>query len=255
MIYIQRSAGYAKRRAINSSQIREICQFVKNINKEIIIMVDNCYGEFVEETEPIEEGADIVAGSLIKNFGGSLAPCGGYISGKEEYVIRASYRLTAPGICQRVGATMDFNRTILQGIFFAPQIVRESLKGAVLTASLLNELNIETFPSADEKRADIIQGLVLNSSVAQEKFARGIQKASCIDSKAYPISSPQPGYSDNIIMAGGTFIQGSSIEFSADGPQRPPYYMFVQGGTTLVQNKIGILFALQELLNAGFLKI
>lgn len=254
MIYLQRSGGYSLRKAITIDEIKEAVNFIKNIKGDIIIMVDNCYGEFTETMEPIEAGADIIAGSLIKNFGGTLAPCGGYIAGREELVKRAAQNFTAPGIEDKVGSTLDFNRTILHGIFLAPQVVREALKGASLAGSFFESLGLETMPGFCDKRSDIIQGVVLNNPEAQAAFCRGVQKASPVDSSAYPKPARQPGYKDLILMAGGTFISGSSIEFSCDGPLRPPHAVFIQGGTSIYHIKLGLLLALQELINENLFK-
>lgn len=247
MVCIQRSRGYSWRPSISIKQIKKAINFIKSINPNIICFVDNCYGEFVELLEPSDVGADLVAGSLIKNPGGGIAPRGGYVVGKEELVNLVSCRLTAPGIAGEVGSSLDFNRLAYQGLFFAPLIVQQALKGAIFAAQLLSDLGYSVSPQGDEKRTDIIQGIKLESPEKMRLFCKGIQKASPIDAHVRPEESFLPGYKDPIIMAGGTFIQGSSIELSADGPIREPYIIYLQGGLSLPHILIGLASALKEM--------
>jgi cystathionine beta-lyase family protein involved in aluminum resistance len=249
MVLIQRSRGYDWRSAIDISQIHEVCKLIKNINKDIVILVDNCYGEFVEEKEPIEAGADMAAGSLIKNPGGGIAPTGGYVVGQEKLVEMAANRLTAPGIGSEVGASLDFNRWFLHGVFFAPHIVIEALKGAVFTSALFEKIGFEVSPEFNEHRSDIIQGIKFNCEKKMIAFCRGLQKGSPLDGHVIPEPVIMPGYSDKVIMAGGTFISGSTIELSADGPLREPYAIYMQGGLSKEYIKLGILSAASECLN------
>ncbi len=230
MICIQRSRGYSLRTSISIDKLEQISSFIKNISPDCIVFVDNCYGEFVENSEPLEAGADIIAGSLIKNPGGGLAIRGGYICGKESLVTLASHRLTAPGIHQDVSSALDFNRTVYQGLFMAPLIVEQAIKGAVFTSALFENLGFSVLPSSKDHRTDIVQAIVLNSPELLEIFCRGIQSGSPLDSYVRPAYGQLPGYADPVIMAGGTFIQGSSIELSADGPMREPYVAYMQGG-------------------------
>lgn len=247
MICIQRSRGYNWRPSLNIDQIKEVIKYVKDINPNLICFVDNCYGEFVEELEPIEVGADLVAGSLIKNPGGAIAPRGGYVVGKSELVENASLRLTAPGISGDVGSALDFNRLAYQGLFMAPLIVEQSLKGAIFAAELLTMLGYTVSPKAEEKRTDIIQAIKLGDPEKMRLFASGIQKASPLDSHFTPTESHLPGYEDPVIMAGGTFIQGSSIELSFDGPLRPPYIAYLQGGLSVSHIIIGVISAIMNM--------
>lgn len=233
MVCIQRSRGYASRKSVTIEEIREIAAFVKTISPDTVIFVDNCYGEFVETQEPLEAGADVIAGSLIKNPGGGLAIRGGYIAGKEELVTRSAYRLTAPGIHQDVGSALDFNRTAFQGLFMAPLTVEQSLKGAIFAAALFSSLGFSTSPASNEKRTDIVQRIVLEDPSLLEGFCRAIQASCPLDAFVRPTPSQLPGYADPVIMAGGTFIQGSSIELSVDGPMRPPFAAYLQGGLSL----------------------
>ncbi|MGI6227226.1 MAG: aminotransferase class I/II-fold pyridoxal phosphate-dependent enzyme [Peptococcales bacterium] len=247
MVCIQRSRGYSWRPSVNVMQIKKAIEFVKAINPEIICFVDNCYGEFVETIEPNEVGADLVAGSLIKNPGGGIAPRGGYVAGKENLVNLASARLTAPGIAGEVGSSLDFNRLVYQGLFMAPLIVQQALKGAIFAAQLLGDLGYCVSPEAKEPRTDIIQGIKLESPEKMRLFCKGLQKASPIDAHVNPEESFLPGYQDAVIMAGGTFIQGSSIELSADGPIREPYIIYLQGGLSLSHILIGLASAIKEM--------
>lgn len=247
MIYIQRSRGYAWRPSINVGQIKEIIDLVRSVNPNVVVFVDNCYGELVEKLEPTEVGADLVAGSLIKNLGGSLAPTGGYVVGRADLVDAAANRWTAPGIGDAVGATFNFNAAFLQGLYMAPKTVSEAIKGAVFASALLNKLGFQTSPAATEHRTDLIQAVKLNSPEAMIAFCRGLQKASPIDGHVRPEPGDMPGYEDQVIMAGGTFTQGATMEMSADGPIRPPYIIYFQGGVSYEYIKIGLLSAISEM--------
>lgn len=246
---IQRSRGYAWRPSYTIEDLTSVIAYIKNIKPEIIVFVDNCYGEMVESQEPIEAGADIIAGSLIKNMGGGLAPTGGYLAGKHEYVEQAANRLTAPGIGAEVGASLNVNRLMYQGLFMAPHIVSEALKGAIFTSALFEELGFEVSPRHNEKRADIIQSINLKQGELMVAFCRGLQKRSPVDAHVIPEPSLMPGYNDPVVMAGGTFIQGSSIELSADGPLREPYAIYLQGGLSKEYIKLAVLAAAQECIN------
>lgn len=248
MIYIQRSKGYFRRRAITIADIDAIVDFVKNIDKDAIVMIDNCYGEFMEIEEPTDVGADIIAGSLIKNPGGGFAVGGGYISGKQEYIDLIANRMTAPGIGKECGLTFGTTRTILQGLFIAPMIVANAKKGAIFCARLFEEMGYETFPNYTDKRSDIIQSVALNSPDEIIAFCRGIQKAAPVDSFVSPEPWAMPGYDSEVIMAAGAFIQGSSIELSADAPIREPYTVYFQGGLTYEHSKLGAILALNEIM-------
>jgi cystathionine beta-lyase family protein involved in aluminum resistance len=248
MIGIQRSKGYADRPSFTVEEIREMVTFVKSIKKDVVVFVDNCYGEFVEQTEPIEAGADLIAGSLIKNPGGGLAKTGGYIAGNEELVNKISFRLTSPGIGREAGASLYSLQEMYQGFFLAPHVTAQALKGAVFTAAFLEEMGMETRPKWDAKRTDLIQSVFFGDSDRMITFCQAIQKASPINSYAIPYPDYMPGYADDVIMAAGTFIQGASIELTADGPIRPPYIAFVQGGLTFEHVKIAVLTAVDELL-------
>jgi cystathionine beta-lyase family protein involved in aluminum resistance len=255
MIGIQRSKGYADRPSFSVNEIKEMIQLVKGIKKDVIVFVDNCYGEFVEQVEPIEAGADIIAGSLIKNPGGGLAKTGGYIAGKEWLINRISFRLTSPGIGREAGASLYSLQEMYQGFFLAPHVTAQALKGAVFTAAFLEELGMHTKPAWNVKRTDLIQSVIFNDRERMIKFCQAIQKASPINSFAVPYPDYMPGYEDDVIMAAGTFIQGASIELTADGPIRPPYIAFVQGGLTYEHVKIAVLSAVDELLNHGLITI
>lgn len=246
MVIFQRSKGYEWRPSFNLQQMGETIQEVKKHFPQIICMVDNCYGEFVEEQEPLEVGADLVAGSLIKNPGGGLALSGGYLAGKEELVNQAALRLTAPGIDLAVGASLNFNRPAFQGLFLAPLIVGEALQGAVLAANFFARCGFPVLPRFDQPRTDIIQAICLGSRALMLAFCQGLQKACPLEAYVRPEPARLPGYADEVIMAGGTFIQGSSIELSADGPLRPPYNIYLQGGLSLGHIKAGILLAATE---------
>jgi len=245
MVLIQRSRGYSWRPALKIREIKKAIEAVKEINGNTIVMVDNCYGEFVETEEPIEAGADILAGSLIKNPGGGLAPSGGYIAGKKRYVQNAAYRLTAPGLGSKVGASLGNNRLMFQGLFLAPHIVSESLKGAVFCAAVMRRLGFETSPLPDETRSDIIQAIRFGNPESMIAFCQGIQKGSPVDAYVTPEPWDMPGYDSPVIMAAGAFIQGSSIELSADAPLKPPYIAYMQGGLVYEHVKLGVMIALK----------
>lgn len=251
LVFLQKSRGYAWRRSLTVDDIEEAVKFVKGIKKDVVVMVDNCYGEFVESKEPTEVGADIMAGSLIKNPGGGLVPAGGYIAGTKEAVERASYRMTAPGLGRELGASLGNNRLMFQGLFFAPHVVAESLKGAIFCASLMNILGFKVSPGPDEKRGDIIQAVELGNPEALIAFCQGIQKGSPVDSYVLPEPWEMPGYDCPVIMAAGAFIQGSSIELSADAPIKPPYTAFMQGGLVYEHVKLAVIIALQKMMENG----
>ncbi|NLK75934.1 MAG: hypothetical protein GX288_11695 [Clostridiales bacterium] len=252
---IQRSKGYANRKTLSVEQIGSLITFLKTLKPDIICMVDNCYGEFVEITEPSDVGADMCVGSLIKNPGGGLAPIGGYIVGKKECVENAAYRLTAPGLGKEVGATLGLNQTLFQGLFLAPQVVAGALKGAVYAANIYERLGFSVLPDGKEDRYDIIQAITLNSPEAVIAFCQGIQAAAPVDSFVTPEPWAMPGYTNEVIMAAGAFVQGSSIELSADAPIKPPYTVFFQGGLTWHHAKYGILMSLQKLYEKGLIRL
>ena len=253
LIEIQRSKGYLTRPTFSVAQIGELISFIKGIKPDVICMVDNCYGEFVETIEPSDVGADLVVGSLIKNPGGGLAPTGGYIAGKEQYVEQCAYRLTSPGLGREVGASLGVTRSFFQGLFMAPTVVASALKGAIFAASLYEPLGFPCVPPAGEERHDIIQAVALGSPERVVAFCRGIQAGSPVDSYVTPEPWAMPGYHSDVIMAAGAFYQGSSIELSADGPIEPPYAVYFQGGLTWAHAKFGILMSLQKLKDAGLL--
>ena len=255
MITIQRSKGYATRPTFSVSQIGELITFCKNIKPDVLVMVDNCYGEFVETIEPSDVGADMVVGSLIKNPGGGLAPIGGYICGTQECVNRCAYRLSAPGLGQEVGANLGLMPALFQGFFLAPTVVAGAEKGAIFAANLYEPLGFKCVPNATESRHDIIQAVELGSEEGMIAFCKGIQAAAPVDSFATPLPWDMPGYNDKVIMAAGAFVQGSSIELSADGPIRPPYAVYFQGGLTWCHAKLGILMSLQKMVDAGLVRI
>ena len=255
MVTIQRSKGYATRPSFSVKQIGELIAFVKSVKPDIIVMVDNCYGEFVETIEPSDVGADMVVGSLIKNPGGGLAPIGGYICGTQECVNRCAYRLSAPGLGQEVGANLGLMPALFQGFFLAPTVVAGAEKGAIFAANLYEPLGFKCVPNATESRHDIIQAVELGSEEGMIAFCKGIQAAAPVDSFATPLPWDMPGYNDKVIMAAGAFVQGSSIELSADGPIRPPYAVYFQGGLTWCHAKLGILMSLQKMVDAGLVRI
>ena len=255
LVTIQRSKGYATRPTFSVQQIGELISFIKSIRSDIICMVDNCYGEFVEMQEPSDVGADMVVGSLIKNPGGGLAPIGGYICGTQACVSRCAYRLSAPGLGQEVGANLGLMPQLYQGFFLSPTVVAGAEKGAIFAASLYEPLGFRCVPGAAESRHDIIQAVELGSEEAMVAFCRGIQAAAPVDSFATPMPWDMPGYDCKVIMAAGAFVQGSSIELSADGPIRPPYAVYFQGGLTWYHAKLGILMSLQKLCDAGLVQL
>ena len=255
VITIQRSKGYATRPTFSVTQIGKLIAFCKKIKPDVIVMVDNCYGEFVEAIEPSDVGADMTVGSLIKNPGGGLAPIGGYICGTKTCIDRCAYRLSAPGLGQEVGANLGLMPSLYQGFFLAPTVVASAEKGAIFAANLYEPLGFRCVPDATEDRHDIIQAVELGSEAGMVAFCKGIQAAAPVDSFATPYPSDMPGYKDKVIMAAGAFVQGSSIELSADGPIRPPYAVYFQGGLTWNHAKIGILLSLQEILNAGLISL
>ncbi|WP_077367582.1 methionine gamma-lyase family protein [Anaerosalibacter sp. Marseille-P3206] len=247
VISIQRSTGYSDRKAITIAEMERAIKKIKECKKDIIVMVDNCYGEFLELSEPTDVGADIMAGSLIKNPGGGLALSGGYIVGKSNLIEMIANRMTAPGIGKDCGLTFGMTRNILQGLFLAPHVVSEAVKGALLVAIVYSGLGFKVIPEVDDIRSDIIQGVQFNNSERIVEFCKGIQSASTVDSHFAPIPSDMPGYEDEVIMAAGGFVQGSSIELSADGPMREPYYAYYQGGLTYEHCKLGVMKSLNNL--------
>ena len=253
MVYIQRSRGYALRPSLTVEQIEVICKAVRAVRPEVIIMVDNCYGEFVQLTEPCVHGADLIAGSLIKNPGGGIAPTGGYIAGRADLVEMCSYRLSTPGTGREVGCTLGHSREMYMGLFSAPHVVGEALKTAAFCAGLFSRLGYGVTPRADEVRADIIQSVMLRNSESLIAFCQGIQSGSPVDSMALPEPWDMPGYDSKIIMASGSFTLGSSIELSADAPLREPYAVWMQGGLNYAAGKTGILIAAQRMLDKGLL--
>ena len=247
-VILQRSRGYAERKAISVDEIQTVAATVKSVNPEIFVMVDNCYGEFTDVREPGHGGADLMAGSLIKNPGGGLAPAGGYVAGKRDLVERAAMRMTTPGIGGECGASLGCSRLLFQGLFLAPHTTAQALKTAVFCAAIMEEIGVRSFPGVDDPRSDIIQTVCLGSEEKMRRFCRGIQKGAPVDSFVTPEPWAMPGYDDPVIMAAGSFIQGSSIELSADGPVRPPYNVYMQGGLTYESGKLGIMMAVEELL-------
>lgn len=248
LVHIQRSTGYGWRKALTMDQIKYIIDFIKGIRRDVICFVDNCYGEFIDTTEPTEAGADLIAGSLIKNIGGGIAPTGGYIVGKEEYVAQASYRLTIPGIGGECGSTFGVMRSFFQGLFMAPHVAIEAVKGAIFCSRIMELAGFEVLPAYTDKRSDIIQAIKFNDKEKLINFCKGIQAGSPIDSFVQCEPWDMPGYEDQVIMAAGAFIQGSSIELSADAPIREPYIAYLQGGLTFDHAKTGILIALSKII-------
>ena len=255
MVTIQRSKGYATRPTFSVTQIGKLIAFCKSCKPDVIVMVDNCYGEFVETIEPSDVGADMTVGSLIKNPGGGLAPIGGYIAGTQECVDRCAYRLSAPGLGKEVGANLGLMQSLYQGFFLAPTVTAGAEKGAIFAANLYEPLGFRCVPNATESRHDIIQAVELGSEEGMIAFCKGIQAAAPVDSFATPWPSEMPGYLDRVIMAAGAFVQGSSIELSADGPIRPPYAVYFQGGLTWYHAKLGILMSLQKMVDAGLINL
>lgn len=250
LIEIQRSKGYSTRKSIEVDKVEKVIKEIRSVDKEVIIMVDNCYCEFVEDKTPLEVGADIIVGSLIKNLGGGIAPNGAYIAGKKVLVDLAGERLTLPGEGREVGPSLGINKSILQGLFFAPLVVASSLKTAVLTSKVLEKLGYEVDPKYNEKRADIVQNIVFGNEKDLVNYCGGIQSASPVDSASKPIPWDMPGYTDKIVMASGSFTQGSSIELSCDGPVRKPYIAYQQGSLTYSYGKIAVMKAVSNLINS-----
>lgn len=255
MITIQRSKGYQTRKSFSVDEIRELIEFVKSVKPGVLVMVDDCYGEFTELHEPSEYGADMMVGSLIKNPGGGLAPIGGYIVGTHECIENAAARLTSPGCGKDVGASLDVLRSMYQGFFLAPTVTASAMKGAIFAAAVYEKLGYETIPKANETRHDIIQAIRFNDADKLSAFCKGVQAASPVDSHVTPEPWAMPGYNDEVIMAAGAFIQGASIEFSADGPLRPPYAAYFQGGITWPHVKFGIINTVQELKNKNLVTV
>ncbi len=255
LVTIQRSKGYQTRPTLSVKRIGELISFIKNIKPDVICMVDNCYGEFVETVEPSNVGADMIVGSLIKNPGGGLAPIGGYIAGKKEYIEQCAYRLSAPGLGQEVGANLGILPAFYQGFFLAPTVVAGALKGAILAANIYEELGFKVVPDSVESRHDIIQAIEFGKAEGVIAFCKGIQSAAPVDSFVSPEPWAMPGYDSDVIMAAGAFIQGSSIELSADGPIKPPYAVYFQGGLTWYHAKLGIYMSLQKLLDANVVTV
>lgn len=255
LVTIQRSKGYAMRPTFSVKQIGELIKFIKEINPAINVMVDNCYGEFVETIEPSDVGADMIVGSLIKNPGGGLAPIGGYIAGRKDLVDRCAYRLSAPGLGQDVGASLTVNTALYQGFFLSPTVVASAIKGSIFVANAYEKLGFNVVPNGTESRHDIIQSIELGSPEAMIAFCEGIQAAAPVDSYVTPVPSPIPGYDSEVIMAAGDFVQGSSIELSADGPIREPYAIYYQGGLTFPHAKLGVYMSLQKMLEKGLITL
>lgn len=256
LVTIQRSKGYASRPTLSVERIGELISFIKEIKPDVICMVDNCYGEFVERIEPTEVGADMIVGSLIKNPGGGLAPCGGYIAGTKECVEQAAYRLSSPGLGKEVGATIGgVNKEFYQGLFLAPTVVAGALKGAIFAANAYEKLGFKVVPDGKEERYDIIQAVELRSAKGLIAFCKGIQAAAPVDSFVTPEPWAMPGYDDDVIMAAGAFVQGSSIELSADGPLREPYAAYFQGGLTWYHAKLGIIMSMQKMYEEGLITV
>ena len=255
LVEIQRSKGYATRPTLSVARIGELISFIKSIKPDVICMVDNCYGEFVETLEPTDVGADMIVGSLIKNPGGGLAPIGGYIVGRKDCIERAAYRLTAPGLGKEVGASLGVSQSLYQGLFLAPTVVAGALKGAVFAANLYEKLGFGVVPNGSESRHDIIQAITFGTPEGVIRFCEGIQAAAPVDSFVTPEPWAMPGYDSDVIMAAGAFIQGASIELSADAPIKPPYAVYFQGGLTWYHAKYGIMMALEKLVQAGIVTL
>ena len=255
LVTIQRSKGYASRPTLSVERIGELISFIKSIKPDVICMVDNCYGEFVERIEPSEVGADMIVGSLIKNPGGGLAPCGGYIAGKKDCVEQAAYRLSSPGLGKEVGATLGVNQSFYQGLFLSPVVVAGALKGAIFAANVYEKAGFVVRPDGSEPRYDIIQAVELGSADGLLAFCKGIQAAAPVDSFVTPEPWPMPGYDSDVIMAAGAFVQGSSIELSADGPLKEPYSVFFQGGLTWYHAKLGIMMSVQKMFEKDLIKL
>ncbi len=248
VVEIQRSRGYSTRKSITLDKIEKVIKTIRNVNKEVIIMIDNCYGEFTNEVEPSNLGADILVGSLIKNLGGGIAPNGAYVTGRKDLIKLVAERLTLPGEGKEVGPTLGMNKLILQGLFFAPSVVASSLKTAILTSKVMEKLGYKTSPKWNEQRSDIVQTIEFNDREKLIKYCQGIQAGSPVDSKSSPIPGDMPGYDSQVIMAAGAFTQGSSIELSCDGPLREPFIAFQQGGLTYEYGKLGLMKAIENIL-------
>ena len=255
MVYIQRSRGYSTRPTLTWREIKKLCEISKANSPESIIMLDNCYGEFIDKVEPLSVGVDMMAGSLIKNPGGGLAPCGGYIAGKKECVEQAAYRLSSPGLGKEVGATLGVNQSFYQGLFLSPVVVAGALKGAIFAANVYEKAGFVVRPDGSEPRYDIIQAVELGSADGLLAFCKGIQAAAPVDSFVTPEPWPMPGYDSDVIMAAGAFVQGSSIELSADGPLKEPYSVFFQGGLTWYHAKLGIMMSVQKMFEKDLIKL
>ena len=249
VIEIQRSKGYSTRKSISIESVEEVIKLIKKVSPKTIVMIDNCYCEFVSYKEPTEVGADVAVGSLIKNLGGGITPNGAYIVGKKDLINLVAERLTVPGQGKEVGPSLGFNKQILQGLYLAPAVVANSLKAAVFTSKIMETLGYNVEPKYNEERADIVQNIIFNNKDDLINYCKGIQKSSAIDSNSIPVPTPTPGYDDEVIMASGSFTQGSSIEFSCDGPIRPPYIAYQQGSLTYEYGKLGVLTAISELNN------
>ena len=255
MAYIQRSRGYSTRPSLTIEKIQELCDIVREVSPQSIIMVDNCYGEFTEKQEPCEVGADIIAGSLIKNPGGGIAPTGGYIAGRHELIEKCAYRLTCPGVGREAGATLGHSRELYMGLFSAPHVVGEAMKTAVFASALFKALGFAVTPEPDDKRGDIIQCVTLGTAEGLIAFCRGMQSGAPVDAFVTPEPWDMPGYDDKVIMAAGAFTMGASIELSADGPLRPPYAAWMQGGLNFHSAHAGVLLAAQKMLEVGEIKL
>ena len=253
LVTIQRSKGYATRPTLSVEKIGQLISFVKSVKPDVICMVDNCYGEFVERIEPTDVGADMIVGSLIKNPGGGLAPIGGYIVGRKDCIDRASYRLSAPGLGKEVGASLGLNQSFYQGLFLSPTVVAGALKGAIFAANIYEKLGFAVVPNGSESRHDIIQAVTFGTPEGVIAFCQGIQAAAPVDSFVTPEPWDMPGYDAPVIMAAGAFVQGSSIELSADGPIKPPYAVYFQGGLTWYHAKLGIMKSMQKMVDAGII--
>lgn len=247
VIEIQRSKGYSTRKSISIESVEEVIKLIKKVSPKTIVMIDNCYCEFVSYKEPTEVGADVAVGSLIKNLGGGITPNGAYIVGKKDLINLVAERLTVPGQGKEVGPSLGFNKQILQGLFLAPTVVANSLKTAIFTSKIMETLGYDVEPKYNEERVDIVQNIIFNNKDDLINYCKGIQKSSAIDSNSIPVPTPTPGYDDEVIMASGSFTQGSSIEFSCDGPIRPPYIAYQQGSLTYEYGKLGVLTAIKEL--------
>lgn len=247
VIEIQRSKGYSTRKSISIESVEEVIKLIKKASPKTIVMIDNCYCEFVSYKEPTEVGADVAVGSLIKNLGGGITPNGAYIVGKKDLINLVAERLTVPGQGKEVGPSLGFNKQILQGLFLAPTVVANSLKTAIFTSKIMETLGYDVEPKYNEERVDIVQNIIFNNEDDLINYCKGIQKSSAIDSSSIPVPTPTPGYDDEVIMASGSFTQGSSIEFSCDGPIRPPYIAYQQGSLTYEYGKLGVLTAIKEL--------